>query len=816
MTYLFKLRYTLRLLLKTPGTALVAVFILALGLAVAVPIYALVYSFGYGSLPFADEDKIVRFMVSNSETGQPQRIGFDSYQYKSFKESLPGVEVFAAYDGSRAILSDGDVASNFIMSKVTPSFFSIMPARPLLGRTLQASDEEFGAAAAVVLGYSAWQSYYGGNSSIVGEISRINGESHTIVGVMPEGYNYPDVSQLWTALSLNEGSEPGGSANLNVLAKLDTLTDSASVNIALDGFYNRLRTEFADNYPTASASVIPFTQYLALTSNMVPIGYLMSGIVLAILVLVSFNLGNLLLIRTNERIQELGIRNALGSTKTEIIQEVLRESLIICMAGLVAGLILTKIVLGFVANEVSYLLGTEGAFSLPAWIQFELTSDVVLFALAATFLIWITTGMFSSWKLTRQDIGRVVQGGSHSVLGGAGKRLMHVLVGVEITLSTLLLVVCGAFFVATYNGVHADFGSATENLVTGQIELPQANYATSTSRQSYLNDLRAALLDQEGLSDVTFGTAVPGQDGERVTYALDDRVFDSDTPPSQNQVWVATNFFDLFEVPLREGRWFDTTDVVGSQSVAIIDELFAENSWPGESPIGKRIEVTQGETSERLQIVGVTSHIIHDEPMAPQSSYTSLYRPITQSPLDNFRFAAKVEVDLDVNFALVSNKVKLAAAQVDREIPVNNIHPLERIMRSSMNLNDMIGELLLAVAFVVFALAVIALFAIVSRSIVARTSEIGIRRALGSSELKAMSIFLKQGLSHIAFALPIGGGLGILVSASFMEDVNDMGGILTSVSIVVALTIAVMVFLASYIPSRKVVAMEPGEALHYE
>ncbi len=815
MNLLFNLRYTLRLLRKSPGTAVVAVFIMALGLAVAVPLYALIKNIGYSSLPFPDGDRIVRVMALNNETGQPLRIGFDSYQYELMKSSLENVEEFAAYDSFRVILSDGDVAVDFMGGQVTSSFFSIMPAEPFLGRTLQPADEEPGAPAVVVLGYNTWQNYYSGNPDIIGQSSRINGEPHTVVGVMPEGYRYPEVRELWTALPL-KNSNPGGVRNLSVMATLSESTDLSETSVAIGTLFDGLRADYPDIYPLVSATVVPFTRYLAVSTDMSTIGILMSGIALATLVLVSFNLGNLLLIRANERLQELSIRNALGSTKLEIIREVLRESLIICTAGLAFGLILSRLVLDFFNFEINYLLGTEGSFMLPPWAVFELTPNVVLISFLTTFFIWIATGLFSAWRLARRDIGTFIQGGAHSLIGGAGKRALHVLVGLEITVSAALLVVCGASFIATINGTRADFGAVKDNFFTGYVVLSASAYDSKAARLNYLNELHTELLDQNDFTDVTFSTAVPGQDGETITYALNDRQFDTDTPPSQNQVWVADNFFELFEVPLQEGRWFDAGDVDGSQPVVIVDELFAENTWPGESAIGKSIQVTQEQRTESLQIVGVTSHIIHDEPMAPQSSYTSLYRPIAQSPLDYFRVAVKVEQTLNADIAAVSSSLRQAATRVDRDVPVLTIHPLERVMQSSMNGNDTLGEILLGVAFVVFSLAIVALFAIVSRSIIARTTEVGIRRALGSTELKAISLFLKQGLGHVAFALPVGGGLGILISSSFLADTANVGSIIVNVSVVVALTITTMVFLASYIPSRKVVTMEPGEALHYE
>jgi len=269
-------------------------------------------------------------------------------------------------------------------------------------------------------------------------------------------------------------------------------------------------------------------------------------------------------------------------------------------------------------------------------------------------------------------------------------------------------------------------------------------------------------------------------------------------------------------VPLNEGRWFDNSDVVDSLAVAIIDEYFAENTWPRESPIGKRIQVTRGQESEWLEIVGVTSHIIHDEPMSPQTNRTAIYRPLAQSPLDSLRVAVRLANGQSPEVNAVSTQLRQAASNVNRDIPVLNIHSLERVMQSSMNGNDVLGELLLGIALVVFSLAIVALFAVVSRSIISRANEVGVRRALGSSDTKAISIFLKQGITYVAIALPIGGGIGVLASAAFLSSANQFGSIIFDVAVSVALIITSMVLLASYLPSRKLVALEPGEALHYE
>ncbi len=817
MSFVFNLRYTLRLLRKSPGTAIIAVFIIALGLAVSASLYGLIKSIAFGSLPFANEGKIVRLMALNEETGLHSGSEFDAYEFQRMQQSLQSFEELAGYESYLGILSDGDVAESFIAAKISPALFSIMPATPVLGRTLLPDDQQAGAEPVVVLSYDAWQSYYAGRLDIVGESSRINGETYTIIGVMPARYSYPEVHELWTPLQLGQNPQPGGSQNIAVMGLLNDVSQFSSADAELATFFSQKREDYVDNYPSNAAKVVPFTKFLADSGgSIIAIGYILSGIAFSILAIVCFNLANLLLIRANERTQELGIRNALGSTKSQLIAELLRESLVICFSGFMLGLLLSSLILRFIDYEFNYLLGTEGGFVMPPWMDFSLTLNVVVVSALITVAIWVSTGFFSAWKLYRKDISSVIHGGATSLLGGSKNRAVQMLVGLEITLSCALLVICGALFFAAYKGTHADFGIAKEQYITGFVELPAASYPDSNSRQSYLNNLQVELSAQSDFVGLTISTALPGMDGEAVAYSVNGGEIDDNVQPRQNMVWISDSFFDLFDVPLREGRHFDGGDNSESSAVVIVDEIFSANAWPGESPLGKRIQVDQDGGAVSLEIVGVTSHIIHDEPMAQQSRFTTLYRPISQSPHNYFSIAARISGNLDSNFAIYSNALKIAAARVDRQIPVTNIHSLDRVISGSMNGNDLLGDLLLGMAFIVFSLAMVALFAVVSRSIFARSKEIGVRRALGSTQIRAIWIFMRQGLNYIAIAIPIGGGVGVLLSARFLQYIADLEGVLISVSVTVLILITLMVLAASYFPARRIVAMEPGDALHYE
>lgn len=813
----FNLLYTLRLLRKRPGTAIIAVFIIALGLAVSASLYGLIKSVAYASLPFANEDKIVRFMTVNEDTGVHVGSEFDAYEFERMNQTLQSFDELVGYKSSLAILSDGDAADSFVAANISSALFSVMPASPLLGRTLLTDDQKAGAERVVVLSYDAWQSYYAGRSDIVGESSQINGELHTIVGVMPIGYRYPEVHELWMPLQFGQNPLPGGVPDITVMGLLKDSTQTSSADAELAALYSQIRGDYVDDYPNNAARVVPFTRFLADSGGSIAaIGIMLSGIAFSILAIVGFNLANLLLIRANERTQELGIRNALGSTKNQLIGELLRESLVICISGYLLGLLFASFILRFIDHELNYLLATEGGFALPTWMDFSLTPNIILVSVIITFSIWVVTGVFSAWKLYRKDISSVIQGGATNVLGGSKNRAVRILVGLEIILSSGLLVLCGALFFAVYQGAHADFGIAQNQYITGYVELSAANYPDQSSRQSYVNDLREEFLTQEDFIDVTFSTALPGRGGEQVIYSFNNGEFDDEAQPRQGMVWVSDNFFDLFGVPLREGRYFDSGDSDDSLQVVIVDELFAASAWPGESPIGKEIQVSMKENSESLRIIGVTSHIIHNEPMAQQSRYTTLYRPLSQSPLPNFSIAAEVRDDLSSNFSTYSNAIKLAAAAVDREVPVTSIFSLDRIIKSSLDVNGMLGDLLLGMAIIVFSLAMVALFAIVSRSIIARAKEIGVRRALGSTPMEAIWIFMRQGLHYIVIAIPIGGGVGVLLSARFLQYIADLEGVLISVSVTVLLLVTLMVLVASYFPARRIVAMEPGEALHYE
>lgn len=819
MNYWFELKYTLRLLRKKQGFAAICAFVIAVGIGISIPLIKVSGFFGFTDVPLPESDRLVT--VRQRIDGQGNVPTIDPYSYRHIEQNTEGFELLAAFRQQAAVFSDGETADTFYGAWLTPDFMQYGAGEALMGRTLQPRDDLPGAEAVAVIGYDLWQNYYAGANDIIGRVSEINGENVTIVGVMPQEFRFPTAHELWLPLQLPNTPDAGLERNLYVAGLLQDGTDRNAIEVELNSILISLANDYPEFYGSSSAEVLP---YSLIRINDGPVfSYLFMSMMITVLLLVCFNVANLLSARNSERLSELAVRGAVGGSRWKITSQVLLESFLVCLLAACVGLILGAIGVSIIGGGLA-----NPSFRMPFWVNFSLTSGDFVFVALITAGIWLLSGLYPAWKISRTDINSILSSDSKSLAGDASSRLTKSMVTIEIIVSCFLLVVCLSTVAGFYVATRQDMGVDPEGLVSARINLSASDYSDPESKLRFIEDLRNELFNEDQFGAVTFATALPGQFPIRLDFDLEDvEVSVSNRLPQVGLAWVDYNYLDVMGIELHQGRFFDSSDEASSESVAIVDKFFADRYWPGESVIGKQVRMQPELGGDWLTIVGVINHLVQGQPTAERLYQSTLYRPISQlsaqdsGPITTNRISLAIEAPgmmptplLDLEQAL-----KAAAARVDRAIPLTEVYALSEMMYLTVKSNSFFYTIMLWMALATVILGIVGIYGVVSRSVFSRSMEIGIRRALGSSSAKIINIFLRQGSLYLAIGLLLGGFGGVMTVGVLLQAVgSDQGMSIVFLYIVppVAIVLCLLVFAASYMPARKLIAIEPGEALHYE
>lgn len=805
-----ELKYALRLMRGSPGFAALCVTVIATGMGLSVVTYSSIRSAAYAELPVANGERYVSVLTLDKETRV--EAGFntmDAYAFKHLRDSLQGFDSIHAYRTDAATVSDGSVAERFTSAAIEPPLLAGTGARPVLGRALQPRDAEPGGERVVVLGYDVWQNYHAADAEIVGKPSRINGEPHTVVGVMARGFRFPLRHDLWLPYRPPVDAQPSRGRDLNVVGVRGATTTMAGADREVREAFASLARQFPESYGDREAKATRYVQ--AFLGNAMPAIYMLVGVTVTVLALVAINIGNLLLVRANERVQELAIRNALGASRTHLAQQVLLESLLVCLLGGIIGLCLADVCLQVMRAE--YILSGVGASFLPYWFDFRIDGLMILVTTAAILVMWLIAGGSAAVRVMRNDLSAVLETGHTGAAVGGHVWLGKALVGLEVVLSSYLLVVSGALVIAIQDAGESDFGTATEGYVIGNVSLPAGKYGSPQSRLRYFRNLERELGGIAGVEGVALATALPSQSALRVDYGVDDRDLVRDGRyPMQGMAWVSTRYFDVMQVKLRQGRGFSPEDDAAVDGVVIVDEDFASRMWPAENVVGKRIQMSPGDGGEWLRIVGVVPHIIQGQPMGSDRTRTTLYRPIAQATPSAASMALRVRGEPASYLAAI----KRAANSVDRDVPVEGGRSLVDLIESSIGAVRVLSQVFMGVAVVTLLLGAVGIFGIVSRSVAVRTSEMGVRRALGQTDAGVRMTFLKEGLWYLGSGVVIGGGFGVVTTSMLADVFTEIMGFLPPVLTAVSISIGLVILMACHIPATKILRLEPGAALRHD
>ncbi|MCY7295064.1 ABC transporter permease [Alteromonas sp. a30] len=810
-----EINHTLRLLRKNKIFVSLCILVIALGIAQSLMIFQVINNQILRTLPFPNGDKFVVFSLRNETSRESYSNVWDAYQYQFLKQNAKSYsEMGATQVATLATISDGESTETFTAAKLTSNLLDFTKVNPQMGRLLLADDEQVGSEPVVLLSHHLWQNYYASDPNIVNSRTRINGVPHTVVGVMPEDFRYPVASDLWLPLTLPNNPEPGvDGANFTIVAMLKNGVEREAAGREATRLMQNLSAEFSYEYKDTETKILPFTRQFFNDEGVLTLSKLLFAILILIVALSSINVGNLLLVRANERNHELAVRGALGATRFGLIRNILMESSFICFIGAVLGIVLS----------IFALWGTTSAqagpdfMGEPFWINYDLELDVIILAFVLMLIIWVLAGGIPAFRASRIAIYETLASGTKHAGSKKGNWFVMMLITFELFISVFILITNGVTITSLKNEFAVDYGIKSDTYLTASISLPASSYKTPEQRQQFMDNLRSELLSNGSVKQVTYSNSLPSQNMSYESYNLEDRDVTTDNKyPERTVISVDPNYFDVMNISLLEGRYFTRADNKESLPVAVIDEYLAEILWPDESNIlSKRIQLDPANNGEWLTIVGIIKNPVSGRPEDASDPRKAIYRPMAQglghTALDIE--ATPFYVMLEVNGAPddLHQSLKVAAQNVDRDVPVFLIKSLTQVLEESVFEFEQLSILLTMIGVIALVLAASGIFAIMSRSVMLRTRDISIRRALGLTNEKAIRSFVNKGIVLLVIGCVFGGLLSLLAINALLSTTDIASLPLVFIGVIVV--VSIIMFCATYFPAKKIVSKEPGDTL---
>jgi predicted permease len=796
-------RYGLRQLRKNPGFSAIAVLTLALGIGANTAIFSVVDAMLLRPLPFAEPERLVRVWESSLRYDSPRNV-VNPFNFLDWREQSHCFASMAAIAAQVAnIRTQGQPVAVDAM-QVSPEFFSVLQVVPYLGRGFVTAEGIPGQDRSVILSYELWQRNFGADPTMIGKEIEVDGVPHVVVGVIPKGFSYPNLNaQVWTPLAMARTDDWRSGRYLTVVARLRagvSLTQAQQDMQRVAELTAQARPDFNKNW---SANVVPMLED-ATRKVRQPLWVLLIAVGLLLLIACA-NVANLLLMHGATRLREMAVRTALGAPRLRIVQQLLAESLLLCLAGMV-------LALAFAHFGLSALLALIPESSpLPRSEPITIDARVLLFTLAVSSLTTVLFGLVPAIRLSFIDAQTALRKGTLRTGVTGHRSLRRAFVIAEVALALLLSVGAGLMMRSLARLTAVDPGFHPEHVLTLHIWTSPARYSDSLKRSQYVDQILAEIRGTPGvlaagsthflpLTDRVSGSCFSTMDQPPPTPA---------EAPSAQFLIISKGYFQAMGTPLLSGRDFAKGDTFDSRPVAIVNRAFVEKYLTGKQVLGNQLHVCW--TIEKpVEIVGVVADA--RQAQLQDAPEPTIFLNNSQAPM----YFATIVVRSDGDSRLFARPAEAAIHRVDPDQAVSDVRSMESVFSDSVASPRFQAVLLLVFSALAVALAAIGIYGVISYSVSQRTNEIGIRVALGARAADVFRMVLREVVVLCTIALSTG-LLGAVVLGRLMRSLlfeitpTDP----TTLTVVAALLLIVSLFAAA-IPARRATRVDPLVALRYE
>jgi putative ABC transport system permease protein len=803
-TLLGNIRYAFRTLLRSPGFALVAVLTLALGIGANTAIFSVVNAVLLRPLPYAQADRLVTVThfypsINNLEAGAAVPT------YNDLKGETRLFSDVAVQSGWGVNLTGQGQPQRLNGSRVTPDFFTTYGIPAAIGRTIQ--PPAAGSAPReneVVLSHGLWQRVFGGDPGVVGRTVQLNGEAHTVIGVMPRSFRNvfsPDIDLYAPLVFEPELLTARTSEFLSLTARLRPGVTVEAAERAVANFAERLKKDNPGEYPPDWTLKLRSLAEQA-SGQLRPALLVLLGAVGCVLLIACGNVANLLLARAAARRKEVAIRSALGARSGDLARQFLVESMVLSLAGAVLGL-----ALAFGGLRLLAALKPENLI----WVEtIPIDSSVLFFTCALALLTGLVFGsvpMMQSLRGSLQDALR--EGGRSGGPDRRGSATRRALVVTQVALALMLLTGAGLLIRSFARLQQVDPGFDARGVVTMNLALPSAKYASDTSQIAFFDALLPRLAAIPGVRSAGAASSVPLTGGWNRSFTVEGiSVPEGEVGPYGNFRTVYPGFFATLRIPVVRGRGFTDADRAGAPRVAVVDQEMAKKYWPGQDPIGKRIALDgTDEAPNWVQVVGVVGHTRQDG--IDQEGRAQLYVPYRQMGIPSLTLTLRGAGDPT---QLVS-AVRAAVREVDPEQPISRVQTMEELVNRDLGPRRFSMALLGLFAALALVLAAVGIYGVMSFDVARRSREIGVRMALGAEASGVLRLILGQGMRLTAMGVVLGVAGSLFLTRLINSQLYGVGAMdpLTMATVVVILVSVAGI--ASLVPARRATRVDPSEAM---
>ncbi|UCC83948.1 MAG: ABC transporter permease [Gemmatimonadota bacterium] len=797
-----ELRNGFRLLARAPGLAIFAAVAIALGIGSTTTMFSISHGM-LRDLPFQEPDRLV-YVFRDQVPRNRFDIWLNTHEFQNWRDAQTTLEGLAGFVERNMDLAGAEGRPLRVeAAAVTANTFQTLRVQPALGRGFLPQDERPGAEPIVVLGHRLWRDRYGGDPAIAGRTVRVNGQQRTVVGVMPEGLQFPYRQALWIPLELDPSAEPSGNRQIRAFGRLrdDVQLDATRAEFA--ALARRLELAYPESYEGTGASVASYKEHIVEKRDALLMN-IMVAVVASVLLVACANVANLLLARAAARNRDVAIRAALGASRNALITQHLAEAFAIAALGGALGIGLAQLGVTLVNRAL--------ADQLPFfWMWVEIDPTVLGFCFALILAATILAGLGPAIKATGVQMNEVLKDASRSSSLRLG-RFSRTLVVAEVALSCGLLTVAGLMVKGVLIQTASELDFATEDVLTARAELRSEDYPDRLDIERFYGELLDRLESRPEVLSAAIVTRPPGVSNYVRPFQTEEQSQDRDRDlPWAAFAVISDDFFRALDVRLLAGRSFSTIDHAESEPVAIINQRFARLYFPGQDPLGRRLKLggLDSESPWRT-IVGVAPDLAMERRRERGSE--GIYLPFSQSTRRTMSVLLRTAGD---PLALVPT-VRDEVAAIDPNLPIYQVDSLGRLINE-----DTMPERTVAVLFVVFGLAglvlaTVGLYGVMAFLVRRRTREIGIRMALGADAGRILWLTARNGLVQLVLGLAIGVALAALLAPAMREVLYDANPWDWRIYTLIALVLTATGVAASLAPALRAARVDPMETLRYE
>ena len=811
---LLDFRFSLRLLRRNPGFCAAAIVVLALGIGANTAIFSVVNAVLLRPLPFDDPSRIMQVWHVPPAKNFPGMTKFSvsPANYLDWHSQSSSFEQLSAY-GFRSFTVGGTERPEAVQAgSVAPEFFPLLRVQPLLGRTFTPDEDQPGAGHVVVLGYNFWRDHFASDRNIVGRNLLLDGETYSVVGVMPEKFRFPSWAKLWVPLAWdNETRAVRGNHNYGVIARLKKNVDIHQAQAELSAISVRLEQMYPEDDKGWGAIILPLREQLV--GDVRAALLVLLGAVAFVLLIACANVANLVLAKTLARRKEIAIRTALGASRLVVLRQILAETVLLSVAGGALGLILARSGITLIVK----VLGDR----IPPFMQITLDIPVLAFTLLLSVVAGVLAGLIPSVRFTKADVNEALkQGQSRGTSDARGGGTRRLLVVSEVALSLVLLMGAGLMIRSLWELRKVQPGFDPHNVLTMSVPIPRNRFSSPSGEINFFQDALTRVRALPGVESAGVIDDLPlNGGGSNQPFTIEGRP----APPMSEQPEVdvrviSPGYIRAMHIPIVRGRDLNDSDVAGRPAAVLISDSLARRFWPTEDPIGRHITLTffPGVAREIVGIVGDIKGDSLDQTRPAAAIYHTLAQ-LTTPPGEPWRcfpmsFAVRTNSDPMNSVTAVTGAIRQAAP----DLPVVDVMRMNEIIAQSVSPQRFNMLLLACFAGLALVLAAVGIYSVLSYTVRRRVREIGIRMALGASREDIIRMILTDGLKPILIGVMLGLAAGLGLSRFVSSLIYGVRATDPLTFAAVALLLLLVGILATILPAYRATRIEPVRILREE